>query len=137
MTTLLEPPAPSEGSEAFWAATRERRLDLPWCTACGRALWFPREVCPACLGSAIEWRPAAGTGVVHAVSVHHKPGPGRDPADGPYAVALVDLPEGVRLMANVVGCPPGDVTVGTPVQVAWQALGDGRNLPQFTPAAPA
>jgi hypothetical protein len=131
---MFEPPPASEASAPFWDATRERRLSLPWCTACGTALWFPRETCPACLGDAIEWRDAAGTGTVHAVSVHHRPGPGRDPADGPYVVALVDLPEGVRVMANVVDCAPGSVAIGDPVRVAWRALSDGRHLIQFAPA---
>jgi uncharacterized OB-fold protein len=64
----------------------------------------------------------------------HRPGPGRDQADGPYAVALIELAEGVRMMSNVVGCPPEDVTVGTPVRLVWEPLADGRHLPQFTPA---
>ena len=136
--TLIEPPPADAASEPFWDATRDRRLVLPWCTACERAFWYPREVCPACLGSvaasAIEWRPAAGTGTVHAASVHHRPGPGRDPGGGPYVVALVDLPEGVRMMSNVVGCPPESVSVGMPVRVTWHPLSDGRHLPQFEPA---
>jgi uncharacterized OB-fold protein len=64
----------------------------------------------------------------------HRPGPGRDEADGPYVVALIDLVEGVRMMSNVVGCPPEDVTVGMPVRVVWEPLADGRHIPQFTPA---
>jgi hypothetical protein len=130
---LLEPPA-GEDAAPFWEATRRRQLVLPWCTACQRAFWYPRQVCPTCLGTDVEWRPAAGTGEVYAVSVQHKPGPGRDPDAGPYAVALVELPEGVRLMSNVVGCPPDAVAVGAAVRVAWHPLSDGRNLPQFTPA---
>jgi uncharacterized OB-fold protein len=58
----------------------------------------------------------------------------RDPNDGPYTVALVDLAEGVRIMSNVVGCPPETVSVGMEVRVAWHALADGRHLPQFEPA---
>ncbi len=48
-------------------------------------------------------------------------------------MALVDLDEGVRLLSNVVGCPPGDVAIGQAVQVAWDPLSDGRNLPLFEP----
>ena len=129
--TILEPPA-SEVAAPYWDATRREELVLPWCTACDRPFWYPREVCPACLGDAIEWRPAAGTGEVYAVSVQHRAGPGRDEADGPYAVALVDLPEGVRVMANVVGCPPDEVAVGMAVKAAWVPLSDGRNLLQMT-----
>jgi uncharacterized OB-fold protein len=57
----------------------------------------------------------------------------RDPNHGPYTVVLVDLAEGVRIMSNVVGCAPESVTVGMEVRVAWQALADGRHLPQFEP----
>ena len=104
---------------------------LPWCRHGGAAFCIGRSA--HCLGTDIEWRPAAGDGVVYAVSVQYKPGPRRDAADGPYAVALVELPEGVRMLTNVVGCPPEDVTVGEAVRVTWLPLSDGRNLPMFTP----
>lgn len=130
---LVEPPV-TAASAPFWDATCERRLVLPWSTATGRAVWYPRDVDPAAPDRPFEWREAAGTGTVYAASVHHKPGPGRDPGDGPYVVALVDLPEGVRMMTNIVGCPPNDVTVGMAVRLAWQPLSDGRHLPHFRPA---
>jgi uncharacterized OB-fold protein len=127
-------PAESSLSRPYWEATRDERLVLPWCTDCERFFWYPRVVCPSCLGEEIEWREAAGTGEVHAVSVMHKTGMGRDPADGPYAVAVVELAEGVRMLTNIVGVEPGAVTVGTAVRVAWHDLSDGRKLPMFTPA---
>lgn len=133
MTKLLEPPE-SEVSTPFWDATREQRLVLPWSTVTGKAVWYPREVDPAAPDRPFDWREASGEGVVYAASVHHKTGPGRDPDDGPYVVALVELPEGVRMMTNVVGCPPDEVTVGMPVRLVWHPLSDGRHLPMFAPA---
>jgi uncharacterized OB-fold protein len=127
-------PAESSLSRPYWEATRDERLVLPWCTDCERFFWYPRVVCPSCLGEEIEWREAAGTGEVHAVSVMHKTGMGRDPADGPYAVAVVELAEGVRMLTNIVGVEPGAVTVGMAVRVTWHELSDGRKLPMFTPA---
>lgn len=123
----IEPPT-SEVSEPFWDATREQRLVLQWCTSCEAPIFYPREACPRCLGFDLEWRPASGRGSVYAVSVQ----PGRGDAES-YAVALVELEEGVRLMTNIVGCPPDEVAVGTAVQVTWEALSDGRNLPLFEP----
>jgi uncharacterized OB-fold protein len=128
----LEPPV-SEVAEPFWDATRRRELVLPWCRSCEQPFWYPREVCPRCLDDDIEWRAASGDGEVHAVSVMHKPGPGRDADAGPYAVAIVELVEGVRMMSNVVGCAPDDVVVGMRVHVAWHELSDGRHLPMFEP----
>jgi uncharacterized protein len=132
MTAILEPP-PSEEAAPFWDATRRDELVLPWCHECEKPFWYPRAVCPRCLGDTIEWRPASGAGVVYAASVQHLPGPGRDAADGPYVVALVDLPEGVRVMANVMECAPDDVVAGMRVHARWHPLADGRKLLQFAP----
>jgi uncharacterized OB-fold protein len=132
MTARLEPRASDEAAP-FWDATREQRFVLPWCTDCERALWYPRTTCPSCFGSAVEWRADAGRGTVYAASVHTRPGPGRDAADGAYVVVLVDLDAGVRMMSNVVGCRPETVTAGMRVTVAWEPLSDGRNVPVFRP----
>jgi uncharacterized OB-fold protein len=127
----LEPPV-SDAARPFWDATRDERLVIPWCTDCEQPFWYPREVCPACLGSAIDWKEASGRGVVYACTVEHT---AQTPAlEAPYVVALVELDEGVRLMTNVVGCPPDQVAVGDRVQVTWEALSDGRHLPLFAPA---
>lgn len=134
--TRFEPPV-SDAARPFWDATRERRLLLQWCRACDAPVHYPREACPRCLGDALDWREASGRGEVYAVSVMHRPGhPGlRDRV--PYAVALVDLEEGARLMTNVVGCPPDAVRPGLAVRVTWEPLSDGRALPLFEPAGGA
>jgi uncharacterized OB-fold protein len=126
----FEPPI-GEDSVPFWDATREQRLVLPWCTACEKPIWYPRPTCPRCLSSSIEWRPASGRGEVYAVTVDHKPQNPGLAAMAPFAVALVELDEGVRLVGNVVGGDPEQVTVGMPVVVAWEPLSDGRHLPVF------
>jgi uncharacterized OB-fold protein len=128
--TRLEPP-PSEVAQPYWDATREGRLMLPWCTDCRHAFWFPREICPRCFGSAIEWREASGRGTVHACTVEHSAQ--TRALEAPYVVALVQLDEDVRVMTNIVGCPPDAVTVGLAVQVVWEPLSDGRQLALFEP----
>lgn len=128
--TRFEPPI-SEVAEPFWDATREGRLLLQWCTACARPVWYPREVCPRCLGSTLEWRESEGRGVVYAHTVEHKAQ--TRALEAPYVVALVELDEGVRLLSNVVGRPPEQVAVGDRVRVTWEALSDGRRLPLFEP----
>ncbi len=123
----FEPPV-SAVSEPFWEATRQRRLVLQHCGSCERAVWYPRVMCPHCGHADLEWREAAGRGVVYAVSVQYRAAhPGL--ADRvPYAVALVDLDEGVRMMTSVVGCAAEDVHVGQRVRPAWEPLTDGRHL---------
>jgi uncharacterized OB-fold protein len=127
----FEPPV-TPTTEAFWEATRNKDLLVQWCTRCNHAIFFPREACPTCLGSALEWRPSPGTGRLYTYSVEHRP---QNPnLSAPYTIVLVDLDEGVRMMSNLVNCPPEDARVGMPVRVAWEALSDGRHLPMFEPA---
>jgi len=128
-----EPPA-SPAAEPFWEATRDGRLVLPWCTQCGRPHFYPRSACPHCGAGTIEWRRASGQGEVYAVCVEHRPSLPAVFGEEPYAVALVELAEGVRLMTNIVNVPVSDVRVGLPVSVTWEELSDGRRLPLFEPA---
>ena len=63
--------------------------------------FYPRPVCPRCFGVHLEWRPASGRGALYSFTiVHRAPGPELQGAV-PYVVALVDLEEGVRLMATL------------------------------------
>jgi uncharacterized OB-fold protein len=55
----------------------------------------------------------------------------------PYAVALVDLDEGVRMMSEVVGGDPWTVAVGDAVTLRWEPLSDGRQLPVWQRAGTA
>ena len=136
----FEPPAGDE-SAPFWEATREGALLLQWCTACDRAIFYPRSFCPHCGadGTALSWRPASGRATVHAAVVETRPEAAGAAFSGgePYCVALVDLDEGVRMMTNIVGCPPTEVHSGLAVEVTWEALSDGRQLPLFRPAGGA
>src|SRR3954452_15660346 len=110
----FEPPV-TEDDAAFWSATERREFVLPWCTSCGSAFWYPRPVCPRCLRPDVEWRPASGRGEVYAVSVMYRAAHPGMAARVPYAVALVDLEEGVRMLTNVVDVDATAVQVGMAV----------------------
>lgn len=125
-----QPPV-SPAAEPFWAATRACRLEIQWCRSCERAIHFPREACPACLGTDLEFRPAAGSGTVYALSVMPVAGNSGMTDRAPYAVALIDLPEDVRMLSNVLGEGADQAAVGDAVRVAWEPLADGRHLPVF------
>lgn len=132
MSARLEPPI-SEASIPFWDATKQRQLVLQWCKSCDSVIHFPRAVCPSCLSDELEFRSATGRGSVYAFTVVHRPGNPTMEERVPYVVALVELDEGARMMSNVVGCEPTEVSVGMPVQVTWEELSDGRALPLFEP----
>jgi uncharacterized OB-fold protein len=47
---IIEPPV-SPAAGPFWDATRNHEFVLPWCVECAQPMWYPRDVCPRCLGS--------------------------------------------------------------------------------------
>ena len=99
------------------------------CDACARHVFYPRVLCPHCGSTQLGWRMASGNGVVYACSViMGKPGTNSD-----YAVVLVDLQEGVRLMSHVVDCDQHTVTIGMPVS-ARIIEKEGKPLVVFAPA---
>ena len=117
----------------FWAGTAVGELRIQRCAGCGALRHPPGPMCPAC-GAAGDggYVVAAGTGEVFSYVVHHHP-----PVPGkklPMAVALVQLPEGVRMVGEMPGVRPDQVRIGLPVQVAFARVDDELILPAWRPA---
>lgn len=101
------------------------RFMLQHCPASGRYEFYPRVAEPASGDENLLWIEASGLGMVYSVTlVHPKP-----PA-APYAVALIDLAEGPRMMSTVEGIPLTDIVIGLRVK-ARIAERDGRHLILF------
>lgn len=93
----------------------------------GSAVFYPRAVDPAGGGETLRWEISKGLGRVHSVTVVHQ----RDEA--PYALALVDLDEGFRMMSRIDTDQPEAVAIGARVQVAFRSLAEGQpQLPVFS-----
>ncbi|MFI1563721.1 OB-fold domain-containing protein [Streptomyces sp. NPDC020490] len=124
-------PVVNRDNAGFWEGVARRRLLIQRCAGCGvlRFPWLPG--CGACGCPDWDTVEASGEGTVYSyVVVHHPSVPGFDP---PYAVALVELAEGVRMVGNVVGVPCDDVRIGLPVRLAFRAGGEDPVLPVFRP----
>lgn len=135
MTTATKPvPEITPEMAPFWAAARERRLVVQRCTGCGTLRFPARPRCSACLGGDAEWVPVSGRGEVFSYVVMHQAAHPGFAAAVPYAVAAVQLAEGVRMLAGVTGVPPHDVRIGMPVEVAFEERGPDVLLPVFRPA---
>ncbi|MBI1966095.1 MAG: Zn-ribbon domain-containing OB-fold protein [Betaproteobacteria bacterium] len=117
----------------YWAAARERRLALPYCTDCGRHHFYPRSICPHCSSARIEWVAASGRGEVYSFTVVHRAPSPAFAAAVPYVVAIVALEEGPHLMTNIIGCAPDAVRIGMRVRVTFRATGGDVTLPVFEP----
>lgn len=126
-------PTPSPETLFWWDRCREGRLMIQRCGGCGIHQFYPRSRCSGCLGGALEWVEAAGTGTVSTYTVCRVPVAEAYAADVPYVVALVRLEEGPTMMSNIVECDPAAVHTGMPVEVVFESRGDAITLPQFRP----
>jgi len=126
-------PAIEPDSEAWWTACREGRFEMARCRDCRWIIHPARPVCSRCRSRDVAPEPLSGLATVVTYTVNHQrwmPG-----LEVPYAIAIVELVEqpNLRLMTNIVGCAPDDVTIGMPVQVRFRKVTDEVSLPVFEP----
>nr|MBP7545367.1 OB-fold domain-containing protein [Acidovorax sp.] len=113
---------------------REGKLLIQRCKSCGTLRHPPGPVCQSC--HSFEWDTvqASGLGTVYSFVVMHYPEV--PPFDYPNPVGLIELDEGTRLVAQLVGVKSGEVQIGQRVQVEFNTFNDGEMvLPQFRPIA--
>jgi uncharacterized OB-fold protein len=127
-------PALTPDTEAWWAGVAAGELRFQCCTGCGHRQHPPEPSCVECGRWDPAWVTSAGRGSVYSFVVYHEP---RLPGFAyPYVVAVVELDEGVRLIANLVDVPPAEVRVGQRVAVVYHRVEDGFTLPAFRPESP-
>ncbi|WP_404829255.1 bifunctional MaoC family dehydratase N-terminal/OB-fold nucleic acid binding domain-containing protein [Streptomyces albicerus] len=122
-------PVVNRDNAGFWEGVSRHRLLIQRCDGCKtlRFPWLPG--CNAC--GCLEWDTveAGGEGTVYSyVVMHHPPFPAFDP---PYAVGLIELAEGVRMISNVVGVPHDRVRIGMPVRLEFERVDEELELPVF------
>jgi len=132
--TRFEPPSDNPITAPYWDGTRDKKLLLQRCVNTGKFQFFPRAASIHDFGGPIEWVEAAGTGTVYSFSIMYRPANPLMKDKVPYAVGLIELDEGVRMMSNIVGIDVEAIKVGMKVKVTWEAMTDGRHLPLFEPA---
>ena len=127
------PPRPTmdQDSAFFWEGVEKGELRIQRCSACKALRHPPRPTCPRCLSFDWDSLLASGNGAVYSFIVHHHP-----PVYGfeiPFAIALIELEEGTRIVGNLPGVPPEKVRVGMPVEVSFARVADEWTLPQWRP----
>ena len=127
-------PETRNAGATFWSKAAEGVLVVPECTACGRTFWHPRPRCPHCGSERVDWIRASGQGAVHTFTVVRQSGDPYFKTKIPYAVAMIDLDEGVRIMTNIVDTPLAALAVGMRVEVLFEDAGDGVAIPLFRAA---
>ena len=126
-------PAPlvTELSEGFWQGVREGRLVIQRCVACGLLRHYPQPMCPACRSLGFDWAPVSGRGRIYSYTIAHRAFHPAWQAHVPYAIATIELDEGVRMVCDLLGTPPEAVAIDARVEVFFEDLPAQGPMPRF------
>ncbi|CAM3841481.1 Zn-ribbon domain-containing OB-fold protein [Bordetella tumulicola] len=116
--------APLGPEREYFDALASGRIQIQRCRECAQGVFYPRCVCPHCGAAKLDWVEPSGRAVVYATTVVHR----KTEQGGDYNVCLVDLEEGVRMMAQVVSVPPSQVRIGMPVRARIEGEGETARI---------
>ena len=128
-------PRPTPDTAPYWEAARRGELSIQLCSDCEQYFFYPRSGCPFCSSTDSSWVTVSGRATLHTYLISYRPAVGF--ADEvPYAIAIVELEEGPRMMSNIVGVPntPEALILDMPLEVTFEPRGD-QSVPVFRPAA--
>jgi uncharacterized OB-fold protein len=115
----------------FYGFCKQGQLRFQRCTDCRAWRHVPREMCAECGSMQWAWEPSSGRGTLFTWTVAARPlHPGFADA-APYAPVVIELEEGVRLVSEVVDCPPDRLEFGAEVEVVFDAVTEEVTLPKF------
>jgi len=123
-----------EENRPFWEALQRHELYVQKCRDSGDLRYHPRALCTNCLSSRTEWLRSKGLGKIYTFTVtNQNQAPGfRESL--PYVMAWVELDEGLKMLTNIVDCPPQQVRIGMPVEAVFEDVTPEVTLVQFRPA---
>ena len=128
-------PKPTPETQPYWDGALAGELRIQRCTSCGEFYFYPRPFCPRCLSADVQWVTVSGRARLHSYVINHRAAPGFE-AEAPYVIAIVELEEGPRMMANLVGVEPRPerLPLDMDLEVDFAQRGNMR-IPVFRPAS--
>ena len=126
-------PQPEDLNAEFYGWCAKGELRFQRCGDCRRWRHLPRVMCAACGSTRWTWEGSSGRGVVFSFTVTHQAMHPAFADDVPYAVVVVELEEGVRLVSGLRGLAPEQLALDLPVEVEFEPVSDEIALPYFRP----
>jgi uncharacterized OB-fold protein len=115
----------------FYGWCKQHELRFQRCSSCETWRHVPRAMCAKCGSFEWEWAPSSGRGTVFTWTVAARAMHPAFADDAPYAAAVIEMDEGVRLVSRVTDCPPDDLAIGMPVEVVFENVTPEITLPMF------
>lgn len=124
-------PRPTDISQPYWDAATAGKLVIQECQDCGSKQFYPRNLCMKCGSDRLGWLTCSGEGGIYTYTINHRAPHPYFKDKVPYVVAMIDLDEGVRMMANIQGENALRARIGARVRIVFEDTGSGVTLPQF------
>lgn len=105
------------------------------CTKCGMVIAPPSGSCYNCGNSTMKWTEVSGKGKLVSFTVIHI-SPDEFAEEAPYYVAIVELAEGTRVSARLLGydpLKPEEVKLGSNVKMEYETIKSGKKYLAFRP----
>lgn len=118
-------------TEQFYAFCKQGELRFQRCEDCEAWRHVPREMCAECGSMQWGWQASSGRGKLFTWTVAERPLHPAFADDAPYAPAVVELEEGVRLVTEIVDCQPHELDIDAAVEVVFHDVTPDITLPKF------
>ncbi len=106
----------------YWREMPQRyRLEAVKCKKCGKVLFPPRLICPACKSREFENTQIGDKGKVEAFTIIRVP-PSQFTDQSPYSVAIVNVGDDVKILCQIADCEPEDMRIGMPVKIEFRKI---------------
>ena len=120
-------------TKEFYDFCLDGELRFQRCSDCGQWRHVPREMCAECGSFAWTWELSSGRGTLFSWTVVERALHPDFEEETPYAVVVVEMEEGVRLISRMLDTAPEDLQFDLPVQVVFDRVTDEVALPKFLP----
>jgi len=112
-----------EGIASIWRKIPNRyRLEGNFCETCGASYFPPRVVCPKCRrkGKLIK-KQFKGTGKIYSFTKVYTAPTGLE-MEVPYYIAIIELSEGARILAQIVETDEEKVKIDAKVELVFRKM---------------
>ncbi len=133
---MYEKPLPviDPTTRPFWEAAKAHRLVVQCCQDCKTHIFPPRGNCTSCFSDRLEWTEISGEGTIYTFTIARRPAGPAFKGETPYAIAIIDLKEGARMLGNIVTGDVESVVIGQKVHVIFDDVTEDVTLLKFVPA---
>ena len=131
-------PLKTQDNQPYWDAADRHELMLQKCQTCHAYNHPPGPACAKCGSTELNWESQGChiTGTIYSYVVSYRPFLPGFQDDLPTIIAVVQLDhlQAVKIIGNVLDCPPEVIKIGMPVKMIWQDITEDRGLPQWIQA---